>query len=88
LANELRLLDDARRRLEREPLHALREIERHTAEFPYGALSAERELMAVDALLRLGRRSDAEQRARVLLQRYPGSMYKDRVRSLLRRHWH
>jgi hypothetical protein len=83
LALEVRLLDSARARLEPDPAQALRELDLHAAQFPQGMLAAERELIAVDALQRLGRSSEAEQHAQEILRRFPGNMYRQRVRSLL-----
>jgi hypothetical protein len=46
-------------------------------------LSAEREFIAIDALLRLGRRDEAERRAAPGLAQAPGSLYGRRLRQLL-----
>jgi hypothetical protein len=85
LALEVRALDRARATLVRDPAAALRELDQHAAHFPDAALSAERELIAVDALQRLGRHDDARARADALLLRHPSSLYRSRLRSLLER---
>ncbi|MBN9166061.1 MAG: hypothetical protein J0I07_34245, partial [Myxococcales bacterium] len=56
---------------------------RHAAEFPGGQLASEREVLLVDALIRTGRRAEAEARARALGAREPGSPYAQRVDALL-----
>jgi hypothetical protein len=50
----------------------------------HGQFSEEREALAIDALLRLGRRSEAQARARAFLQRYPSSSHRERVGAALR----
>jgi hypothetical protein len=46
-------------------------------------MGMERELVAVDALIRLGRRDEARTRAEALRVRAAGSLYEERVRKLL-----
>jgi hypothetical protein len=62
---------------------ALMFLDAHQREFPHGALEIERELMAVDALLKLGLRQDAQLRAAQLRARAPGSIYEQRLARLL-----
>jgi hypothetical protein len=83
IADEAKLLEMARSALGSDPALALEYVARHARRHPDGQLSAERELIAVDALLRLGRRSEAEQRAAPRLQQAPGSLYSRRLRQLL-----
>jgi hypothetical protein len=85
LALEVRALDRARATLARDPAAALRELDQHAARFPDAALAAERELIAVDALQRLGRHDHARARADALLLHHPSSLYRSRLRSLLER---
>jgi hypothetical protein len=66
-----------------DPGGALALLSAHERAFPRGGLVLERELLAVDALLRLGRRADAEARARSLRARAPGSLYTRRLEHLL-----
>jgi len=83
LARETALLETARGTLESDPARSLATLEAHAAEFPSGTLRLERELLAVDALRRLGRFTDARTRGEALLARSPGSIYEERVRSIL-----
>ncbi|WP_224247868.1 hypothetical protein [Hyalangium gracile] len=62
---------------------ALSRAESHAARFPSGALSQEREVIAIDALVRLGRRAEAEARAEAFRARYPTSTHQVRIQGLL-----
>mgnify|MGYP006998152397 CR=1 FL=1 len=46
--------------MERDPAAALLELEQHLAQFPRGELADERELLRVQALCRLDRRTDSK----------------------------
>ncbi len=83
IADEARLLERARAALATDPNRALEVANAHQQLYPAGQMSAERELIAVDALLRLGRRSEAEQRAAPRLRQFPNSLYARRLRQLL-----
>jgi hypothetical protein len=83
IADEAQLLESARTALIHEPALALDIVQRHQARYPDGQLSAEREFIAVEALLRLGRRDDAKRRAAPRLQQDPDSLYAKRLRHLL-----
>jgi hypothetical protein len=48
----------------------------HAARFPAGALVQERELLAIQALVRLGRGNEAESRRTRFLAAFPGSAYR------------
>lgn len=85
IADEARLLETARGNLATNPALALALVRRHEARYPGGQLGAERELIAVDALLRLGRREEAERRAAPRLESEPDSLYAKRLRQLLGR---
>lgn len=61
LAEELKLVGAAERHLSHDPARALQKLEQHAHAFPEGKLKNERELLRVRALLRLNRRSEAEQ---------------------------
>jgi hypothetical protein len=84
LTHEARLLERARSLLLSDPALALSTLERHATEAPHGTLKVERELLEVDALVRLGRRRDAEAKARSLRGDAPGSIYERRLDELLR----
>jgi hypothetical protein len=83
LAQEAALLERARAALSASPAQALALAEAHAARFPGGMLRMERDLVAIDALHRLGRTDEARARAKALLARAPGGFYEDRVRKLL-----
>jgi len=83
IADEARLLENARAALSTDPNRALEIANAHQQLYPTGQMSAERELIAVDALLRLGRREEAEQRAAPRLRQFPNSLYARRLRQLL-----
>jgi hypothetical protein len=57
--------------------------ETHAVRFPAGKLGMEREMVAIDALRRLGRAGEARARAEAMLGRAQGSLYEERVRKLL-----
>jgi hypothetical protein len=55
----------------------------HEQRFPSGHLRIERELLLVDALVRLGRRPEAEARAASLERQNPNSLYNERLDQIL-----
>ena len=57
--------------------------EEHRRQFPRGSLDQEREVIAIEALVALGRRSSAEERAARFRARYPGSSHQQRIDELL-----
>jgi hypothetical protein len=75
--SELQYVERARSRLAQEPAEALRLADRRKEKFPRGTLGPEAEMIAVQALERLGRRDDARARSEAALARYPGSIYAD-----------
>jgi hypothetical protein len=77
------LLRDARQVLDRNPLVALSLCDEHQRDYPGGGLTQERELIAVAALLRLGRSSSAESRAARFRASYPSSPYLPRLDRLV-----
>jgi hypothetical protein len=82
LSREIALLEAARAELGRRPGAALALLARHEAEFPGGTLAVEREFLTVSALERLGRRPEAEARAKALRARAPKSLYEQRLDQL------
>ena len=76
---ETDLLRDARLVLDRNPAEALRLTEQHRREYPNGAFSQEREVIAITALTRLGRSADARARAERFRALYPSSPYTARI---------
>jgi hypothetical protein len=83
LAREIALIDAGRGQLAAAPLRALAALETHRREFPSGQLAAEREFLAVEALLAAHRSDEARRRARELAARYPSSSYAARAARLL-----
>ncbi|MDI1435869.1 hypothetical protein [Polyangium sorediatum] len=83
ITREIVMLEEARRLMATSPSEALGRVEAHAREFPAGRLAAEREFLAIDTLLRLGRKNEARARAEALLERSSGSPYEVRVRRKL-----
>jgi hypothetical protein len=83
--DELALLARAQAALASDPATALSLVNDHQARFTRGALAQEREVVAIDALLRLGRRSEALGRAVRFNQQFPGSVHARRIDVLLGR---
>jgi hypothetical protein len=81
--SETELLDAAQRALGGDPAMALRLCGDHARHHPGGALAQEREVIAIDALVRLGRRGEAEARAARFRQQHPGSGHLRRLDVLL-----
>lgn len=80
---ELELLREAHRLQTTDPGAALGVVARHSRLFPAGILAQERELVAVDALMRLGRSEAARVRAAAFLRQYPGSVHALRIQELV-----
>lgn len=73
---ERELLDQARRALrEGEGDRALDLVSRHESDYPNGALSEERDVVRIQALILAGRTSDARDRLAAFKQRYPASPF-------------
>jgi hypothetical protein len=77
------MLDRAQQALRPRPAEALALAEEHAQRFAGGKLAEEREVIAVGALLRLGRRDEAAQRVQRFRARFPGSAYAPRMQQLL-----
>jgi hypothetical protein len=77
---EAQLLERAQASLARRPAEALRLTREHEARFPRGALVQEREVIAIEALERLGRAGAAKARAAAFERRFRGSVHHPRVR--------
>lgn len=84
-ATELELIGKAERALHSDPTGALRLAKEHARLFPRGLLTQEREVLAIDALSRLGRLDEARTRADVFTRSYPSSPHNQRLRRLLHR---
>ena len=81
---EIELLRDARFALKESPGRALELTESHARAFPGGKLAQERELLAISALVALGRRTAALSRANHFERAFPASPYRKQIRELLR----
>jgi hypothetical protein len=83
LADELGLLERARRELAVSPALALSAVDDYRARFPAGQLKLEADVIAIRALVQSGRRSDAQQLADSLGTQAQSSLYRERVSSAL-----
>ncbi len=84
LSAEARRVVEARAALRADNAAAALAVVRAAArEFPTGELAEERAVLEVEALVALGRRSEAESAAAILLGRYPRSPHAARVREAL-----
>lgn len=80
---ELALVTAAHAALEAQPARALALAERHARSFPRGLFAEEREIIAMEAELRLQLRAAGLARARRFLARFPHSTHAPRLRTLL-----
>jgi type IV secretory pathway VirB10-like protein len=78
-ASEGALLHRAHAVIATDPRQALALTVEHSRRFPNGMLAQEREVIAIEALARLGRAGDARARAAAFFATYPGSAYRRRV---------
>jgi outer membrane biosynthesis protein TonB len=63
---------------------ALAAAEQHARKFPNGSLAQEREMIAIESLLKLGRRAEAERRADRFRKAWPTSTHLVRLNSLMK----
>ena len=80
---EAELLNAAQRVLSTNPERALALTRTHRQRFPNGVLAQEREVIAIEALSRLGRKDDARRRSEEFGRTYPGSAHQRKVESAL-----
>jgi hypothetical protein len=83
LREEALLVRNASRLLGSDPAAALRLTDERRQRFPGGALGQEAEVVAIDALLRLGRRDAAVRRARAFEASHKDSLYARRIHALV-----
>ncbi len=87
LAEELRLLDQARAALQQDrPVDALAALGRRDRAHPQGALGPEATVLRVQALLAAGDRNGAETTGRRWLEHHPSGAHSRRIRDLLGLH--
>lgn len=77
--SEADLLEEARSALARDPARALARANQTAARYPRGVLVQEREVIAIQALRRLGRDAEAERRARAFAKAFPGSAFQPKL---------
>jgi hypothetical protein len=80
---ELSLLRRAQEASRNNPTEALALTALHAQEYPSGLLAQEREVIAIDSLVRLRRLAPARARAAAFSERYPGSAHRRRIELLL-----
>jgi hypothetical protein len=80
---EAELIEQARQQLQNNPARALALTKRHRRVYPNGMLAPEREVIAIEALARLGERQAAEKRAEAFSAAQPHSIHDLRLRSTL-----
>jgi hypothetical protein len=83
LAQELRQLAEIRVQLRASPERALAAADVHEQRFAHAALGPERELLRIDALLRLGQVREARQRAERMLAAPDAHPYRAQIEKLL-----
>lgn len=80
--DEIALIAQAHDRLHASPAEALALCRDHEARFAGGHFAQEREAIAIEALVYVGRRSDAERRFHAFRDRYPSSSHRVHLESL------
>jgi hypothetical protein len=80
---EAHLLERAHQALGASPAQALALTEEHAGRFPSGSLGQEREVVAIQALMRLGRVEEARARAARFVAAFPGSAHRSRIEALV-----
>jgi hypothetical protein len=79
---EVRLLEQAQDALRDRPRQALSLCDDHARDFRGGMLVQEREVIAIEALVKLGRPAEARARAAAFKTRFPGSSHTRRIEAL------
>lgn len=82
LTTESDLVTEARRQLTASPARALEILDEHARRFRGGQLAGERELLALEALRRLGRSEARRERARAFLRTFPVSPHRALVEEI------
>lgn len=86
LKAERALIEPARRALKKnKPSRALKLVEKHRNLYADGQLSEERELISIRALVLLGKKGQARDAAQLFLRRYPKSLLRPLVDTILRK---
>lgn len=79
--SEAELLERARRLLGSNPSGALELAQQHRARFRGGVLAQEREVIAIEALRKLGRQAEADARAEAFERSFPNSAHRRKLES-------
>jgi hypothetical protein len=79
------LLRRAQESLHVAPARALELVQEHAALYPSGALAQERDVIGIEALMRLGRADQARASAQRFLEQHPGSPHRSHVEALMGR---
>lgn len=82
-AAEAALLRRAQTELRTDPQRALATCDAHARQFRPATLAQEREVVAIDALVRLGRHDEAKARAARFFSTFPGSGHRPRIEALV-----
>ena len=77
--SEPELVGEAQAALSRNPAHALALCEKHRKLFPHGVLVQEREVLAIEALDKLGRHAQAVDRGDRFLKAFPSSAHRSKI---------
>lgn len=77
--DEFALIRSAQSALATDPVRALAIVDEHARAYASGELVQERELTAVEALARLGRKDEAKKRAQAVVARFPRTPYVARL---------
>jgi hypothetical protein len=83
--DEYTLLAAARREKSRNPALSLKLADEHARLFPSGMLSQEREAIAIESLLALGRSEQAKSRTQRFARRFPNSPHLARIEAAVQR---
>jgi hypothetical protein len=82
---ESTLLESARLALKTDPKRAFQLTQEHAKRYPNGLLSQEREVIAIEALNRLGKRDAAKARGIEFNENFPGSALEPRLQQSLKK---
>lgn len=82
--SEAALLNQAQQALKSDPRRALQLTRLHKQLYPQGSLAQEREVIAIEALSRLDKKSSAHERADAFSEKYPESAHQKKVDTSLK----
>lgn len=79
---EAELLEKARSLVGANPAGALKLVSEYGRDYPKGRLGAEADLIAAQALVAMGKKQAAQERAKASLKRYPNGLYARQLREI------